>query len=387
MPADLLSIGIEEEYLLVDLETRDLAADPPDAFLRVCGELLGGQVTPEFLRCQIEVGTKVCRTVAEARRELAFLRRTLSAEAQRHGMGVMAASTHPFADWSRQVTTAKERYIKIEADLQAVAQRLLICGMHVHVGVPDEDLRIDLHAQLVYFLPHLLALSSSSPFWRGRNTGLKSYRASVAAELPRAGLPQTFASAAEYHRMVDLLVQLGRIEDASKIWWDLRPSSKFPTVEMRITDVATRLDDAIAIAASFQAIVAVLMALKRRNQRWRQYLPALIAENRWLAQRHGVQGQLIDFGRGEMVPFRDLVEEIIALVAEEAEALGCRADIERLRDIARDGTSADRQISAFKRALAAGQSEQGALNAVVDHLLEATLEGCAAELDDRQPTG
>jgi len=377
MPDDPLSIGIEEEYLLVDLETRDLATDPPEAFLRVCSDLLGEQVTPEFLRCQIEVGTKVCRTVTEARKELAFLRRTLSSEAKRHGMGVMAASTHPIADWSSQVTTAKDRYIRIEADLQTVAQRLLICGMHVHVGVPDEDLRVDLHSQLVYFLPHLLALSTSSPFWRGRNTGLKSYRASVAAELPRAGLPQTFTSATEYRRMVDLLVKLGRIEDASKIWWDLRPSAKFPTLEMRITDVATRLDDAVAIAAVFQAIVAVLMGLRRRNQRWRQYLPALIAENRWLAQRHGVGGELIDFGRGEMVPFRTLVEELIAFVGEETEALGCVDDVERLREIARAGTSADRQLAVFTRALEAGASERAALHAVVDHLVKETLEGCA----------
>ena len=222
------TVGIEEEYLLVDLETRDLAADPPEAFMQACRELLGEQVTPEFLRCQIEVGTKVCATVADARAELAFLRRTIAGEARRHGIGLMAASTHPFGDWSTQVTTDKERYAKIAADLQTVAQRLLICGMHVHVGVDDEDLRIDLHGQLVYFLPHLLALSSSSPFWRGRNTGLKSYRTAVSVELPRAGLPQTFSSAAEYRRMVDLLVKLGRIEDASKIWWDLRPFVALP---------------------------------------------------------------------------------------------------------------------------------------------------------------
>ena len=378
MASDALSIGIEEEYLLVDLETRDLAVDPPEAFMRACGELLGEQVTPEFLRCQIEVGTKVCMTVAEARQELAFLRRTIAAEGRRHGIGLMAASTHPFADWGAQITTDKERYTRIEADLQAVAQRLLICGMHVHVGVADEDLRIDLHGQLVYFLPHLLALSTSSPFWRGRNTGLKSYRTAISVELPRAGLPPMFASAAEYQRVVDLLVKLGRIEDASKIWWDLRPSAKFPTLEMRITDVATRLDDGVAIAAAFQAIVAVLIALKRRNQRWRQYLPALVAENRWLAQRHGVQGELIDFGRGAMVPFKDLVEEIIGLAAEEAEKLGCRAEIERLRSIAAEGTSADRQIAVFERALAQGLSEKAALNAVVDHLVAETLEGCDA---------
>lgn len=378
MSGDALTIGIEEEYLLVDLETRDLAVNPPEAFMRACGELLGEQVAPEFLRCQVEVGTKVRRTIGEARKELAFLRRTIAAEARRHGMGLMAASTHPFADWGAQITTAKERYTKIQADLRAVAQRLLICGMHVHVGIADEDLRIDLHGQFVYFLPHLLALSTSSPFWRGRNTGLKSYRTAISVELPRAGLPPMFASAAEYHRVVDLLVKLGRIEDASKIWWDLRPSAKFPTLEMRITDVATRLDDGIAIAAAYQSIIAVLIGLKRRNQRWRQYLPALVAENRWLAQRHGVQGQLIDFGRGAMVPFKDLVEEIIGIAGEEAERLGCRTEIERLRMIAAEGTSADRQVAVFERALSDGRGEKAALNAVVDHLVAETLEGCSA---------
>jgi len=377
MPSDSpLSLGIEEEYLLVDLESRDLARDPPDSFMRICREILGEQVAPEFLRCQIEVGTRVCSTISEARAELARMRRTIAEEASRHGMGLMAASTHPFAEWSDQKTTDKERYAKIEEDLQAVAQRLLICGMHVHVGVPDEDLRIDLHGQLVYFLPHLLALSTSSPFWRGRKTGLKSYRAAIASELPRAGLPQTFSSAAEYRQTVDLLVKLGRIEDASKIWWDLRPSARFPTIEMRITDVATRVDDGVAIAATFQSFVAMLISLKRRNQRWRQYLPALISENRWLAQRHGVDGTLIDFGRREAVPFRDLVEEIIALTREEAETLGCLDEVDRIRSIAAEGTSADRQVAVYERALTDGSSEKIALRAVVDHLIEETLEGC-----------
>jgi carboxylate-amine ligase len=371
-----LSIGVEEEYLLVDLDTRDLARDPPEAFMAACRTLLGEQVSPEFLRCQIEVGTKVCRNVAEARAELAFLRRTIATEARRHGMGLLAASTHPFADWSRQITTDRERYAKIEEDLQTVAQRLLVCGMHVHVGVPDEDLRIDLHSQLVYFLPHLLALSTSSPFWRGRNTGLKSYRAAIASELPRAGLPQTFGSAGEYRQTVDLLVKLGRIEDASKIWWDLRPSARFPTLEMRIMDVSTRLDDGIAIAAAFQALIAMLMALKRRNQRWRQYLPALIAENRWLAQRHGVKGKLIDFGRRETVPFPDLVEEIIELTRDEAKRLGCAAELERIREIAAEGTSADRQVAVYQAEMAKGHGEEAALRAVVDHLMNETLEIC-----------
>lgn len=371
----LSTIGIEEEYLLVDLESRDLCSDPPETFMRTCRELLGDRVTPEFLRCQIEVGTPVCGSVAEARRELAFYRSTIAAEAARHGIGLMAASTHPFADWSAQVTTDKERYAKLAADLRTVVLRQLICGMHVHVAVPDEDLRIDLHGQLVYFLPHLLALSTSSPFWRGRSSGLKSYRTAISVELPRAGLPQTFASAGEYRRMVDLLVKLGRIEDASKIWWDLRPSARFPTLELRITDVCTRLEDGIAIAALYQSIVAMLTSLKRRNQRWREYLPVLVAENRWLAQRYGASGELIDFGRRESVPFAELVEELVALVGEEADRLGCRTEVERARTIAAEGTSADRQLATFYSAVEQGHSEEAALRAVVDHLIAETLEG------------
>jgi carboxylate-amine ligase len=370
------TIGIEEEYLLVDLESRDLTIEPPEPFMRACRELLGERVTPEFLRCQIEVGTPVCQTVGEARRELAHYRRTIAAEAERYGMGLVAASTHPFADWSRQLTTDKERYTQLAADLRTVVQRQLICGMHVHVAVADEDVRIDLHHQLVYFLPHLLALSTSSPFWRGRSTGLKSYRTAISVELPRSGLPQTFGSASEYRRMLDLLIRTGRIEDASKIWWDLRPSANFPTLELRISDICTRLDDGITIAALYQSIARMLLTLKRRNQRWRHYLPVLVAENRWLAQRHGTSGELIDFGRGEAVPFRDLVEELIALVAEEADALGCRAEVERARQIAAGGTSADRQLAAFAAAREAGHSEEAALRHVVDHLMKETVEGC-----------
>jgi carboxylate-amine ligase len=377
------TIGIEEEYLLVRLDSRDLCADPPEAFMQACRDLLGERVTPEFLRCQIEVGTPVCQSIAEARRELATYRSTIANEARRHGMGLVAASTHPFAEWSEQITTDKARYTELAADLRTVVQRQLTCGMHVHIAEPDEELRIDLHTQLVYFLPHLLALSTSSPFWRGRSTGLKSYRTAILVELPRSGIPQTFSSAGEYRRFVDLLVRTGRIEDASKIWWDLRLSSNFPTLEMRITDVCTRLDDGITIAALYQCAAQMLLKLRRRNQRWRHYLRALIAENRWIAQRHGASGELLDFGRGETVPFSDLVEELIALVAEEAEALGCVPEVERARRIAAEGTSADRQLAVFASATDAGRSKEDALRDVVDHLIAETLEGCGEQVPPR----
>ncbi|MEX2319000.1 MAG: carboxylate-amine ligase, partial [Bauldia sp.] len=286
-PEPSLTIGIEEEYLLVDKETRDLVNDPPEALMEACARALGDHVSPEFLRCQIEIGTPVCRTIGEARHELARMRRVIAGEAGKHNLAPIAASTHPFADWHIQMNTDKDRYNKLARDMQVVARRLLICGMHVHLGVEDEALRIDLFNQLPYFLPHLLALSTSSPFWGGERTGLKSYRLAVFNELPRTGLPPTFADVSEYHRTVDTLVAVGEIEDGTKIWWDLRPSARFPTLEMRITDLCTRLDDAIAVAALYRCLARMLFRLRRSNQRWRNYSSFLINENRWLAQRFG----------------------------------------------------------------------------------------------------
>ena len=254
---------------------------------------------------------------------------------------------------------------------------MLICGMHVHVGIEDDALRIDLFNQLSYFLPHLLALSTSSPFWQGEPTGLKSYRLSVFKEMPRSGLPGTFSSPGEFDRTVNTLVKAGVVEDATKVWWDLRPSVRFPTLEMRITDVCTRLDDTLAIAALYQCIARMLYRLRRDNQRWRAYNTFLIEENRWLAQRHGASGSLIDFGRGECVPFADLIEELIALTHEDAEHYQCQATIEHLRKIASDGTSADRQLATYHSGLEAGKSVDEALRDVVDGLIEETSPAAA----------
>jgi len=257
-------------------------------------------------------------------------------------------------------------------DLQAVARRLLICGMHVHVGIDDDDLRIDLINQACYFLPHLLALSTSSPFWRGEDTGLKSYRLSVFNELPRTGLPEYFESFGEYHRHVRILTDAGLITDGSLLWWDIRPSANFPTIEMRITDVCTRLDDAVTIAALFVCIVRMLHRLRRVNQRWRRYSRMLINENRWRAQRYGIDEGLVDFAKGRIVPFPDLLDELIELIDEDAEALGCRAQVENVRRIMREGTSAHRQIEIYARAVMAGADSAEALRAVVDWLIEET---------------
>lgn len=372
-----LSLGIEEEYLLVDRETRDLVNDPPKAFLEACTKALGEHVSPEFLRCQIEIGTPVCRTLAEARQELARMRLTIAEEAAKHNLAPIAASTHPFADWHFQLNTDKDRYNKLARDMQVVARRLLICGMHVHLGIEDEALRIDLFNQLPYFLPHLLALSTSSPFWGGERTGLKSYRLAVFNELPRTGLPPAFADHYEYRRTVDTLIEVGEVEDGTKIWWDLRPSARFPTLEMRITDLCTRLDDAIAVAAFYRCLARMLFRLRRSNQRWRNYSSFLINENRWLAQRFGVAGELIDFGLGRKVPFRQLIEEGITMLGEDAAALGCESELERIRTIAAEGTSADRQIAVFEASMAAGRPKEQALRDVVDHLIVETVEGCA----------
>ena len=245
------TVGIEEEYLLVDRETRDLATDPPAGLMKECERRLRERVMPEFLKAQIEVGTGVCRNLAEARRDLSELRRTVVEVADGYGLAPIAAGTHPFASWEAQKLTDKERYNVLARDLQGVARRLLICGLHVHVGIDDDDLRIDLMNQVAYFLPHMLALSTSSPFWKGEETGLMSYRLSVFDGLPRTGLPDSFDSYAEYQRLVAAMVQAGLIEDATKLWWDVRISARFPTLEMRLTDVCTRLDDALSIAALF----------------------------------------------------------------------------------------------------------------------------------------
>ena len=377
MPFDepVFTIGIEEEYLLVDRTTRDLVTDPPESMMAECEALLKGQVNPEFLRSQIEVETRVCKTIAEARADLAHLRRTVSEVAGRHGFAPIAASTHPFASWAGQKHTDKERYNVLAEDMQVVARRMLTCGMHVHVGIEDPDLRIELLNQIPYFLPHLLALSTSSPFWQGVDTGLKSYRLSVFDEMPRTGLPEQFDGAADYERTVAVMVNAGLLEDATKVWWDVRPSARYPTLEMRITDMCPLLDDTITIAAIYRCLCRMLCRLRRNNMRWRNYSRFLVAENRWRAQRYGLDEGLVDFGKGEIVPYRELLDEVFVLLRDDAEFFGCVPEVEAARDIIVRGTSAHRQVARYGAALAAGGGEEDALKAVVDQLIEETVEG------------
>ncbi len=370
------TIGIEEEHLLVDAESRDLVSEAPPRILEDCKKRVGEQVAPEFLQCQIEVGTAVCETPAQARTELARLRTSVAEVAKEHGCNIIAASSHPFANWGQQRQTEKERYRVLARDLQVVARRLVISGMHVHVGLDDDDLRIDLMSQATYILPHLLALSTSSPFWEGHPTGLMSYRIAVWDELPRTGLPEAFESFSEYRRHVSALVHAGVIEDATKIWWDVRPSARFQTLEMRITDICTRIDDTICIASIYLCWLHMLYRLRRGNQRWRRYSPMLISENRWRAQRYGIDKGLVDFGRSQIIPYPELLDEILELIQEDAEHFGCTQEIHHARTILERGTSAHAQLRAYHESIAAGANESEALKAVVDLLVSETVSDC-----------
>jgi carboxylate-amine ligase len=370
------TIGIEEEYLLVDPATGALADDPQEVILAECAASFDesvGFVVPEFLRAQVEVGTAVCTSIKEVRGKLAVLRRSVADAAHNHGRAPIAASTHPFAEWSALHHTDKERYNVLAEDMQAVARRLIICGMHVHIGIEDDDLRTDLLNQVAYFLPHLLALSTSSPFWRGEKTGLMSYRLSIFNELPRTGLPARFESYGEYLRHVQVLVDAGVLEDASKIWWDIRPHTRFPTLEMRIADICTNMNDGITIAALYACVISMLIRLRRSNQRWRYYANMLVNENRWRAQRYGFDEGLVDFGLGKVVPYADLLDEVLDILRPDAERLDCVGEIERARDILTRGTSAHRQITVYDEAVAAGASKEEALKAVVDWLIAETV--------------
>lgn len=375
IPAPALTLGIEEEYLLVDVETRDLVQSPPDGFMKACVAACGEQVSNEFMKSQIEIGTKVCRDIGEARVDLTRLRREVVGAARRYGLAPIAASTHPFARWTQQQHTEKERYETLAHDLGGAVERLLICGMHVHIGIADKDLRIDLMNQVTYFLPHLLMLTTSSPYWQGRDSGLNSYRLTVFDALPRTGLPDVFDSFGEYRRMIDQLIKVGALQDATKLWWDIRPSDHFPTVEARMMDVCATMEDALTVAALYQSIMSMLFRLRLKNQRWRLYPKTLVKENRWRAQRYGPRQGMIDFGRGEMVPAGELMDELISLVSEDADALGCLAEVQRSREIVRRGTSAEAQRRSYQQARGEGADHQEALCRVVDYLIGETASG------------
>ncbi|MBA3239612.1 MAG: carboxylate-amine ligase [Acidobacteria bacterium] len=359
------TLGIEEEFQIVDPTTRELRSRVSE-ILDEGKMLLGEQFKPEMIQSMIEVGTDKCYNIQEARTDITNLRAITASLARKKGLAIVAASTHPISHWRDQKIFDDARYNVLVEELQMVASSLLIFGLHVHVGMPDKDRAIHIMNAARYFLPHVLALTTSSPFWLGFNTGLKSYRSEVFKKFPRTDIPDHFDSHAAFQRYVDLLVKTGCIDDGKKIWWDVRPHPFFPTLEFRICDIPTRVDDTIAIAALFQAIVAKLDKLIEKNLGFRLYRRALIQENKWRAVRYGLDGKMIDFGKQKEVPVRDLILELLEFVDEVLDDLDSRKEVEHIHKILERGTSADEQLRVF--------AETGSLPAVVDRLMELTME-------------
>jgi carboxylate-amine ligase len=362
-----LTLGIEEEYQIVDPQTRELRSYISE-ILEEGRVILREQVKAEMHQSIVEVGSNVCQTPAQLREELIRLRGSLIEVAAKKGMCIVAAGTHPFSSWMTQDITPYERYMGVKQDMAELAQRLLIFGTHVHVGIEDRELLIDAMNVARYLLPHVLCLSTSSPFWMGRNTGLKSYRSIIFRNFPRSGVPRTFQSWSEFTSLVDILVATHTIPDGSKIWWDVRPNWSYPTLEFRVCDVCTRIDEAVCIAAIFQAIIAKLWRLRRDNLTFRVYPSDLIEENKWRAVRYGLDGKLIDLGKQEELPARQLIRELIEwFIGDVVDELGSRQEVEYAYHILEEGTSADRQLATYQRT--------GDFKAVVDQLIQETREG------------
>lgn len=361
-----LTIGVEEEYQIIDPETRELRSYITEILKE--DSVVLGEVKPELHQSMVEVGTRVCRHPSEVRSELVRLRRLVMDLAAKQGLKVLAAGSHPFSSWLEQKITPLDRYIGVKEDLQDLAQRLLIFGTHVHIGIEDREFLIDAMNVSRYLLPHVLLLSTSSPFWMGRQTGLKSYRSIVFRDFPRTGIPRSLHSWSEFEQLIGTMVGTNCIPNASKLWWDVRPSWSYPTLEFRVCDVCTRVDEAVCIAAIFQAIIFKLWKLRRDNLTFRVYPAALIDENKWRAIRYGLDGRLIDFGKNEERPARELIREMIEwFLGDVLDELGTRKEVEYAYTICEQGTSADRQIATFKRT--------GDMRAVVDRLIGETAEG------------
>jgi len=384
VPTPPLTLGVEEEYQIINPETRDLHAYITEFMAEDEVETDSGiKVMPELMQSQVEVGSRICRNVKEVRSELMRLRKAVFERANAHGLEIAAASSHPFARWEKQQITEGVRYKELIDDMQGVARSLLIFGMHVHVGFgkepEDKDLMMEIMNQARYFIPHLLALSTSSPFWQGRNTGLKSYRSVIFEMLPRTGIPPSFNSWAEYksfERTMRNVGAFGRNDQVAKIWWDIRPHPRFDTLEFRIADICTTIDEAVCIAALFQSIVAKLVKLRHQNLSWRHYRLMHVAENKWRAVRYGTDGFLIDFGKEEEIPFNFLIEELLGILDDVVDELNCRAEVEYVRTILQRGTSAHRQLKVYKEHGGDENSEE-AMKAVVDHLVQETKQGLA----------
>ena len=368
------TLGIEEEFQIVDPVTRELRSRVSD-ILEDGQTVLGEQVKPEIIQSMVEVGTGVCKDIQAARADITNLRRTLAGLARKKGLEIVAAGTHPFSHWQDQKIVDNDRYNLIVEENQIIARSLLTFGLHVHIGIADADRAVQIMNAVRYMLPHMLALSTSSPFWVGKQTGLKSYRSEVFTRMPRTGIPDHFESGSSFQQYVSLLVETGCIDDGKKIYWDVRPHPYFPTLEFRICDIPTRVDDTIAIAALFQALVAKVSRLLDQNLTFRLHHKMLIEENKWRAIRYGLDGKMIDFGKDKEVPVRDLIRELLAFVDEVVDELGSRKEIEHIYTILEHGTSADEQLRVWR--------ETGDVKAVVDHLIETTMENVRDEVFPR----
>ncbi len=360
------TLGIEEEFQIVDPESRELKSHVSE-ILDEGKLLLGEKLKPEMIQSMIEVGTGICHNIQEAREDISKLRCIISMLARKKGMEIVAASTHPFSHWGDQKIYDDERYAFLVEELQMVARSLLIFGLHVHVGIEDKDRQVHLMNAARYFLPHVLAMTTSSPFWLGHNTGLKSYRSEVFKKFPRTDIPDHFDSAASYQSYVDLLVKMNCIDNAKKIYWDIRPHPFFPTLEFRICDIPTRVDDTIAVAALFQAICAKLHKLINQNLGFREYRRMYIQENKWRAVRWGLQGKLLDLGKQKEVPARDLIRELLDFIDDVVDDLDSRKEIEHIHTILERGTSADEQLRVY-------EANNHDFKPVVDMLIKNTLE-------------
>ena len=364
--AHAFTIGVEEEFQIVDPDTWELRSHVSE-LLTASAPALGDQIKRELHQSIVEVGTKICGNVTELEDEVCRIRRELSQSAESVGLRIAAAGTHPFSNWKDQVLSPGERYENIVEELQQLARSLLIFGLHIHVAVPDKSSTIELLNEARYFLPHLLALSTSSPFWQGRDTGLKSYRTTVFRRFPRSGIPDEFNSWSEYEAYIDMLVELHCIDDGKKVWWDIRPHPVFGTLEFRICDVPTSPRVTVALAAIAQAVVVKLYRLRKSNLGFRIYPRALVEENKWRAARYGIDGQLIDFGKRREVPMRELALELLEFVDDVVDELGSRKALSYVHTILSEGTSADRQLQVYKQTCD--------LRAVVRWLVDETRAG------------
>jgi carboxylate-amine ligase len=371
--AHAFTFGIEEEYFLVDPRTRNAAARVPRHFLKACRKRLGGVVTPELLQSQVEVASPILRDCAHARETMLGLRRGLAEVAQAVGLRLMAAGTHPLAAWSAQHNTDKPRYARLMDDFQILGRRNVFCGLHVHVAVPAGEDRVRLMNRAMRWLPLFLALSTSSPFWNRQRTGLLSYRQAGYDEWPRTGIPDRFDDEADYAAFAARLVHAGAIRDASYLWWAIRPALRYPTLELRITDCCTELDDALAIAALYRCLLRLLLRRPEVGTAWHGHTRRLIDENRWRAKRHGIEAMFIDEDAGTATPATAWLEDLLRRVADDARALGCEASLRRLRTLVARGTSAHAQLARYAELRGAGANRMEALRGVVDDLVAATV--------------